>query len=113
MGMIKEFKEFAVQGNLVDMAIAFVMGGAFAKVSTAFINGIFMPILGQLVAGVDFTKLKYVLAQAKLDESGKVIAEEIAIKYGEFIATTIDFVVVAFVMFLVVKGMNKMKKNDA
>lgn len=112
MSMMKEFKEFAMKGNLVDMAVAFVMGAAFGKVVSGFIQGIVMPIIGQVVAGVDFTQLKLILKEAALDETGKEIAAEVAIKYGEFIGLTIDFILVAFFMFLLVKAVNKMKKKE-
>jgi large conductance mechanosensitive channel len=111
--MIKEFKEFAMKGNLVDMAIAFVMGAAFAKVVSGFIDGMVMPVVGKLVAGVDFASLKYILSEAKIDASGKVIAAEASIKYGEFITIMIDFILVAVVMFMIIKAINKMKKKQA
>jgi large conductance mechanosensitive channel len=112
MSMMKEFKEFAMKGNLVDMALAFVMGAAFGKVVSGFIDGIVMPLVGKLVAGVDFASLKYVLSEAQMDASGKVIAAEASIKYGEFITITINFILVAFVMFIIIKAMNKMKKKQ-
>jgi large conductance mechanosensitive channel len=109
---MKEFKEFAMKGNLVDMALAFVMGAAFGKVVSGFIDGIVMPLVGKLVAGVDFASLKYVLSEAQMDASGKVIAAEASIKYGEFINIIINFILVAFVMFIIIKAMNKMKKKQ-
>jgi len=111
--MIKEFKEFAMKGNLVDMAIAFAMGAAFAKVVSGFIDGMVMPVVGKLVAGVDFASLKYILSEAQIDASGKVIAAEASIKYGEFITIMIDFILVAVVMFMIIKSINKMKKKQA
>ena len=112
MGMFKEFKEFAMKGNLVDMAVAFVMGAAFGKIVSAFINGLVMPIVGVLTTGIDFKDLKIVLAEAQLDAAGKVIKPEAALMYGDFITVFIDFLIVAFVMFLVVKAMNKAKKKQ-
>jgi large conductance mechanosensitive channel len=109
---MKEFKEFAMKGNLVDMALAFVMGAAFGKVVSGFIDGIVMPLVGKLVAGVDFASLKYILSEAQMDASGKVIAAEASIKYGEFITIIINFILVAFVMFIIIKAMNKMKKKQ-
>lgn len=111
MGMMKEFKEFAMKGNLVDMAIAFVMGGAFGKVTTSFIEGCIMPVVGLLTGGVDFSKKEFIIIEATKDEAGKDIAA-VAIKYGAFITTVIDFIVVAFVMFMVIKAINKMKKKE-
>lgn len=109
--MIKEFRAFAMKGNLIDMAVAFVMGGAFGKLVSSFIDGMVMPVIGKLTTGVDFKAMKYVIGEAKMDNTGKVIAEEISIKYGEFITIFIDFVLVAFVMFLIVKAMNKAKEK--
>lgn len=111
MGMMKEFKEFAMKGNLVDMAIAFVMGGAFGKVTTSFIEGCVMPVVGLLTGGVDFSKKEFIIKEATKDAAGKDIAA-VAIKYGAFLTTVIDFIVVAFVMFLIIKGINRMKKKE-
>ncbi|MDD5571279.1 MAG: large-conductance mechanosensitive channel protein MscL [Bacteroidales bacterium] len=110
--MMKEFKEFAMKGNLIDMAVAFVMGAAFGKIVSGFIDGMVMPVVGKITAGVDFKSLKYVLSEAKVNETGKIIAAEASIKYGEFITIFIDFVLVSFVMFLLVKAINKMKKKQ-
>ena len=115
--MLKEFKEFAMQGNLVDMAIAFVMGGAFGKVVTAFIEGIVAPFIGLLLGGTDLSAHKMILregvAEVK-DITGAVTTPavaELAMSWGSFITACIDFIVVAFVMFLIIKAMNKMKKQ--
>jgi len=118
MGMLKEFKEFAMKGNLVDMAVAFVMGGAFGKVTSSFIDGMVMPLVGQLTGGVDFKDMKMVLTPAAAevkDASGAVVSPvvtEVAVKYGAFITVAIEFIVVAFVMFMVIKAINKMKKAE-
>ncbi len=116
MGFLKEFKEFAMKGNLVDMAIAFVMGGAFGKVVTAFVEKMFAPITGLLLGGIDLNSKKYVLKEAVAevkDASGTVTTKaspELAINWGEFLTACIDFIIVAFVMFMIIKAMNKMKK---
>ena len=112
MNFLKEFKEFAMKGNLIDMAVAFVMGGAFGTFVTKFIEGIVMPLVGKLTAGVDFNSLKFVMSEAKLDASGKVVAAEAAIMYGEFITACINFIIIAFCMFVVVKAMNKIKRKN-
>lgn len=109
--MFKEFKEFAIKGNLIDLAVGFVMGAAFTKVTTAFIQGMVMPLVGML-QGKDLKDWKIVLKNAVV-ENGKEVAAEVSIKYGEFITVTIDFVIVAFVMFLVVKAVNALKKKKA
>ena len=110
--MWKEFKDFAMKGNLVDMAVAFVMGGAFGKVVTSFTDGIVSPLIGKLSGGVDFNAMKWVITPAVLGPDGKETAAEVAVKYGSFIMSILDFLIVAFVMFLVVKGVNKMKKAE-
>ena len=112
MGMVSEFKEFAMKGNLVDMAVGFVMGGAFATVVTSFIKDIFMPPLGKVMGGVDFGSMKYVIQEAVLNADGTEAAAEVAIRFGNFINTLISFIIVAFVMFMIIKGMNKAKKAE-
>jgi len=112
MGFLKEFKEFAMKGNLIDMAVAFVMGGAFGTFVTKFIEGLVMPLVGKITAGVDFNSLKIVLSETIVDANGKVVAAEAAIMYGEFITACINFIIIAFCMFIVVKAMNKMKRNN-
>jgi len=111
MKIIKEFKEFDLKGNLIEIAVAFVMGAAFGKVVSGFIDGIVMPIVGKITAGVDFKSLKYVLSEAQYDVSGKLLTPEASIKYGEFVTVLIDFTLVAFFMFIVVKAMNKAKNK--
>lgn len=108
--MLKEFKEFAMKGNLVDIAVGFVMGAAFNKVVASFTGGIVSPIIG-LLFNADLKELKYVLKDGVANEAGE-IAGEIALLYGEFLTNVIDFIIVAFVMFMIVKGVNKMKKKD-
>ncbi|MBK8609906.1 MAG: large conductance mechanosensitive channel protein MscL [Chitinophagaceae bacterium] len=110
MGFIKEFKEFAMKGSLVEIAVAFVMGGAFGRVVSSFTDGIVSPIIG-LFGGGDLSKNMYVLKEAVLDASGAVVTEAVAIKWGDFLTAIINFIIVAFVMFMVIKGINKMEKK--
>lgn len=110
--MWKEFKEFALKGNLVEMAIAFVMGGAFGKLASSFVDGMVAPMIGLLLGGEDLTKLKWVLSPEILDEAGKVSKAESAILYGSFLTAAIDFFIVALVMFLIVKGINAANKKQ-
>jgi large conductance mechanosensitive channel len=117
MGFIKEFKEFAINGNLVDLAVAVVIGGAFGKVVSSFIDGMVMPAIGMLTGGVDFNNMKKILKEGVAESKnadGSVIAAvpEVAIKYGTFITVAIEFLVVAFVVFMVIKAMNTMKKKQ-
>jgi large conductance mechanosensitive channel len=117
MSMIQEFKAFAMRGNLVDTAVAFIMGASFGKIVSSFVDGMVMPLVGLLTGGVDFADKKWVIqaavAEAK-DPSGAVqtpAVAEIAVQYGVFITNLIDFLVVAFVVFLVIKAINKTKKE--
>lgn len=118
MGFISEFKEFAMKGNLVDMAIAFVMGGAFGKVVTAFVEKMFAPVIGIIMGGIDLNDKKFIvkdgIAEVK-DAAGTVVTPavaEVAIEWGAFLTAMIDFIIVAFVMFMIIKAMNKMKKPE-
>ncbi|GGG91521.1 large-conductance mechanosensitive channel [Polaribacter pacificus] len=110
MGMLKEFKEFAMKGNLVDIAVGFVMGAAFKQVVTSFTGGIVSPLIG-LIFKADFRDLKYVLTEGVADATGKVTGE-VAILYGDFLTNVIDFIIVAFVMFMIIKGINSTKKKE-
>lgn len=109
MGMLKEFKEFAVKGNLVDIAVGFVMGAAFKQVVTSFTGGIVSPLIG-LIFKADFRDLKYVITEG-VEEGGKVTGE-VAVLYGDFLTNVIDFIIVAFVMFMIIKGINATKKKE-
>jgi len=110
--MISEFKAFAMKGNLIDMAVGVVMGAAFGTVTNAFINGMFMPLVGLLFQTGDLSKAAYELAPAVLDAAGKEITPANMFAYGSFISAVINFLIVAFVMFMVIKAMNSMKKPE-
>ena len=107
MGMIKEFKDFAIRGNVVDMAVGIIIGAAFGKIVTSLVNDVVMPPIGLLRGNVDFSNLSIVLRE-KTPE-----AEAITVNYGAFINTVLDFVIVAFVIFLVIRQMNRMKRQEA
>ena len=108
--MLKEFKEFAMKGNLVDIAVGFVMGAAFKEVVTAFTGGIVSPLIG-LVFNADFKDLKYVIKEGVANAEG-VVEGEVSVLWGAFVTNVIDFIIVAFVMFLIVKAVNNMKKKE-
>ncbi len=110
--MLKEFKEFALKGNLVDMAVGFVMGGAFATVVTAFIQGVFLPLLAPIMGGIDLASIAYTVTPAEMNAAGEVVKEAAVVELGNFIAAIISFIIVAFVMFMIIKGMNNMKKKE-
>lgn len=117
MGFIKEFQEFAVKGNVMDMAVGVIIGGAFGKIVASLVNDIIMPPLG-LITGNGFTDLKLVLKPATAaitDASGNVVTPEVAevaLNYGNFIQNTVDFIFIAFVIFLLIKGMNSLRKKE-
>jgi large conductance mechanosensitive channel len=104
--MVKEFKEFAMRGNVVDMAVGIVIGAAFGKIVASFVSDVLMPPIGMLLGGVDFSNLMITLKDAVGDTPAVVV------KYGVFVNTVIDFVIVAFAIFMVIKAMNTMKKKE-
>ena len=110
MGMIKEFKDFAMKGNLVDIAVGFVMGAAFKSVVTSFTGGIVSPLIG-LIFNSNFKDLKYIAKEGVANEAGEIVGE-VAVLYGDFLTNVIDFIIVAFVMFMVVKAVNATKKKE-
>lgn len=108
--MWKEFKEFAFKGNVLDLAVGVIIGGAFGKIVTSVVNDLIMPILGYFMAGMDFKSLKYVMSQAIMDGE-TVIKPEAAIMYGNFIQEVVDFLIVAASIFLFIKLINKSKER--
>ena len=114
MGFIKEFKEFAVKGNVMDMAVGVIIGGAFGKIVTSLVNDVLMPIISTVTGGIDFTNLfvnlsddtKYATLKAAQEAGASVFA------YGQFIQNIIDFIIIAFCIFLMIKAMNKLKKEE-
>src|SRR5690606_36735694 len=108
MGFLKEFKEFAIRGSVVDLAVGVVIGGAFGKIVTSLVDDVIMPPIGYVTGGVDFSKLRYILQPA--DEANEVA--EVAIAYGNFINVIIQFIIVAFCIFLVIKGINSLKRKE-
>ena len=103
-----EFKEFAMRGNVMDMAVGVIIGTAFGKITTSLVNDVFMPLIGLLVGGVDLGQLNIVLKPEVLDEAGKVVTEAVTLGIGNLLAVILDFIIVAFAMFLLVKAMNKL-----
>jgi large conductance mechanosensitive channel len=111
MGMVKEFKEFAMRGNVVDMAVGIIIGAAFGKIVSSMVNDIIMPPIGALMGGMDFSSLALKVKDAVVDASGKVTTPAVMIGYGKFINNVIDFIIVAFCIFLIIKAMNTMKRR--
>ena len=106
MSMMKEFKEFAMRGNVMDMAVGIIIGAAFGKIVSSLVNDVIMPPIGMLLGGIDFSDFALVLKQAVGD------APAVVLNYGVFINTIIDFIIVALAIFLVIKGMNRLKRKE-
>ena len=104
--MLKEFKQFAIKGNVMDLAVAVIIGAAFGKIVTSLVNDVIMPVIGLIVGGIDFAALKIVLTPAVGDTA------EVAILYGAFIQTVVDFLLIALSVFFVVKLLSKLKKKE-
>ena len=113
MGMMSEFKEFAMKGNVVDLAIGVIIGTAFGKVVSSLVNGVIMPLIGNMIGGVNFGDLAYTLAPAVIGPDGKETTPAVLVQYGAFIQTIVDFMIIAFVLFIVIKIMNRLKKAEA
>ncbi|WP_375057714.1 large-conductance mechanosensitive channel protein MscL [Zobellella sp. DQSA1] len=106
MSIIKEFKEFAVKGNVVDMAVGIIIGAAFGKIVSSLVNDVVMPPIGMVIGGVDFSDLAIVLKEAVED------APAVTLSYGSFIQTVLDFTIVAFAIFMVIKAINRLKRKE-
>lgn len=111
MSFFSEFKEFAMKGNVVDLAVGVIIGAAFGKIVSAFVDGIVMPLLGLLVGGVDFTKMGIVLKAG--DPAANPPVPDLVLAYGAFAQTVFDFIIIAFAIFLAIKAMNKLKRKQA
>ncbi|MBP5155254.1 MAG: large conductance mechanosensitive channel protein MscL [Clostridia bacterium] len=114
-GFFGEFKEFIMRGNVLDMAVGVIIATAFGAITSTLINKVLMPLIGYLFGGVDLTKLNIVLKDAVLDEAGEVTSEAVVIAIGEFIAAIINFIIVALIVFCIVKAFNRvrnMKKKE-
>ena len=108
MGLLKEFRDFAVKGNALDMAVGIIIGAAFNKIVSSLVNDIIMPPIGMLLGGVDFKNLVLTLKQAVTGPDGKIVAEAVTVKYGLFINNIIDFLIVAFTIFMVIRTINRL-----
>lgn len=111
MSMLKEFKEFAMRGNVIDLAVGVVIGAAFGKIVTSLVDQIIMPLIGMVTGGIDFASEKWVLKPADVSNPAHKVAE-VAVQYGAFINTLLQFVIIAFAIFLVVKAINKLTRRQ-
>lgn len=112
MALIQEFRDFAMRGNVVDLAVGVIIGAAFGKIVSVLVDKVLMPPLGLAMGGIDFADKKLVLAEAVM-QADKVVKPEVAIAYGEFVNALIQFVIVAFALFMVIKAMNAAKRKEA
>lgn len=112
MGFIKEFKEFAMRGNVIDLAVGVVIGGAFGKIVTSLVDDLIMPVIGVVTGGVDFSEKKIVIKDAVLNPDGTELASAVTLNYGNFINVIIQFLIIAFCIFVVIKGINSLKKKE-
>ncbi len=111
MKIFKEFKEFAMRGNVIDLAVGIIIGAAFGKIISSVVNDVIMPPIGLLVGGIDFKDIAFTLSAPELDATGKVIKEAVSIRIGNFIQTVVDFLIVAFAIFMLIKGVNNLSKK--
>ena len=110
--MFEEFKKFAFKGNVIDMAVGVIIGGAFSKIVTSVVNDVIMPIMGKLTGGINLSALKLVMSPAQYNDMGELITPESAILYGSLIQNIIDFLIIAFCIFIFVKAINKLRKKE-
>ena len=111
MGFLQEFKAFALKGNVMDMAVGVIIGGAFGKIVTSLVNDVIMPPIGLVVGGVDFSDLNLPLKQAVTDAAGEVLTPAVTWNYGAFIQQVVDFAILAFCVFMMIKVMNRLMKK--
>jgi len=112
MGMLGEFRQFAMRGNVVDLAVGVIIGGAFGKIVSSFVGDILMPPIGALLGGTDFTGLKIVLKEKLVEVGGKAVSQPVTLNYGNFIQVTIDFLIIAFSIFMMIKMINAVNKKN-
>jgi large conductance mechanosensitive channel len=112
MGMLHEFKAFAMRGNVVDMAVGIIIGAAFGKIVSSLVADVVTPPLGLLIGGIDFSSLAITMKAATLKPDGSILTPAVAINYGKFIQSSVDFVIVAFAIFMMIKLMNRLKRSE-
>ena len=113
MSVFKEFKAFAMRGNVIDLAVGVIIGGAFGKIVTSLVNDIIMPLVGLIIGGFNVSDLKVTLKSPVTDSAGKVIKDAVTLNYGSFLQFTVDFLIIAFAIFMFIKLINSMKRQEA
>jgi len=111
MKVVKEFRLFAIRGNVIDLAIGIIIGGAFGKIVSSFVNDVLMPPIGTMIGGVDLTNLKITLKQASIDELGEQV-QAVTLNYGNFVQVSIEFLIIAFAVFMMIKAINTLKRKE-
>ncbi len=112
MALLKEFKEFAMRGNVIDMAVGVVIGAAFGKIISSLVDDIIMPLVGVVTGGINFTDYKFVIQQAVIDgQTQEIIKPEVTMNWGSWVQTVVDFLIVAFCIFIAIKGINQLKRR--
>ena len=109
---MQEFKEFAMKGNVMDMAVGVVIGGAFGKIVSSLVSDIIMPLIGAITGGLNFTDWKWEIMAEQLNEAGEVVKPALCLTWGNFLQVVFDFIIIAFSIFLVIKGINKLKREE-
>lgn len=112
MKILQEFRDFAMRGNVVDMAVGIIVGGAFGKIVSSLVNDVIMPPLGVIIGGVNFKDLKWTLQEEQVDAAGAVAHNAVTLNYGQFIQSTVDFAILAFAIFVMIKVMNTLQKKE-
>lgn len=112
MGLLKDFKDFAMRGNVVDMAVGVIIGGAFGKIISSLVDDVIMPVVGLATGGMDFKDLKTVIKDPVMDAAGQVVQEAVTVNYGMFIQYIVDFLIVAFCIFMAIRVMQKFRKKE-
>ncbi len=111
MSIVKEFKEFATKGNVVDLAVGIIIGSAFGKIVTSFVADIIMPPVGLLIGGINFTDIKFIMKDAVIDAAGKVTKQAVTLNFGNFIQVVFDFLIIAFAIFMLIKAINRINRK--
>ena len=108
----EEFKKFAMRGNVIDLAVGVVIGGAFGKITTSLVNDIIMPFISMITGGIDFSDWKWVLKEAVLNADGTEAAAAVSVNFGNFVAVTLDFIIIAFAIFCMIKAINRLQRKQ-
>lgn len=112
MRILKEFRDFAMKGNVIDLAIGIILGGAFGKIVSSLVTDVLMPPLGLLIGGVDFTDLRIPLKHQIVDTAGKIVNPGVTLNYGKFLQSAVDFTLVALAIFMLIQAINRLKRNQ-